>query len=978
MAIDQISTSNTFSQWLGATQGLIDKSNYYEDTTNAVFNQANVVISLSSDVNAKSLLINTQTTYANTLSASINNVSNLVNSQTATVLATSDSIRLYVNTAYSTTNTAYLSINAAYVYANAAYGFLNSAYTKSNAAYLSINAAYLVANAAYPTINAAYLTTNSAFLLANTANTSANLALSTANIALTTANAVLSYVTNVEVSTIIDNNTIDANYYIILSQNSSGTLVKTNVASQKLSFNPSLGKLYANQVNTTAVFTSNTSLVNNLNADYLDGNHGSYYAPLAGPTFTGTVTLPSTTSIGLVSSTELGYLDGVTSAIQTQLGTKAPLAGPTFTGTVVLPSTTSIGLVSSTELGYLDGVTSAIQTQLGTKAALASPTFTGVPLSPTAASDTSNTMIATTGFVTGQASVTSPNMDGVAAIGTSIKFARADHIHPSDTSRAPLSGPTFTGTVTLPSTTSIGTVSSTELGYLDGTTSAIQTQLDSKAPLTGATFTGTITLPSTTSIGLVSSTELGYLDGVTGSVQTQLDSKATLSSPSFTGTPQSTTAAVDTSNTMIATTGFVTGQASAVTPIMDGTGTVGSSTRFARADHIHPSDTSRASLASPTFTGTVTLPSTTSIGTVSSTELGYLDGVTGSVQTQLNSTIFTAGVVAKSAAYTVVAADRGKTFNCTGTFTLTLTEAATLADGFAFSVVNSGTGTITIDPNSSETIDGAITLALDTGQSCIVACNGSSFVTVGKEGGGSSAQIQTIAASVASNALTLTLNPTSLDFRSTTLTSGAINTRTVGSAISVIVPSGATLGSINAVASRLVILAIDNAGTVELAVTNLKSCPNLDETTLISTTAISTAADNTGVIYSTTARTNLPFRVVGFIDITEATAGTWATAPKLVQGCGGQALIMMSSVGYGQTWQSVSRSSGTTYYNTTGKPIMITNVAEGSEEEAAIMVDGTIIVSDRHVDGNDTSGVCAMIPPGSSYKAYGTTTYELR
>ncbi len=34
----------------------------------------------------------------------------------------------------------------------------------------------------------------------------------------------------------------------------------------------------------------------------------------------GTVTLPSTTTIGSVSSTELGYLDGVTSAIQTQLG----------------------------------------------------------------------------------------------------------------------------------------------------------------------------------------------------------------------------------------------------------------------------------------------------------------------------------------------------------------------------------------------------------------------------------------------------------------------------------------------------------------------------------------------------------------------------------------------------------------------------------------------------------------------------------
>jgi hypothetical protein len=110
-------------------------------------------------------------------------------------------------------------------------------------------------------------------------------------------------------------------------------------------------------------------------------------APLAGPTFTGTVSLPSTTSIGDISSTELGYLNGVTSAIQTQLDAKlvssdvsttyAPIANPSFTGTVVLPSTTSVGNVSSTEIGYLDGVTSAIQTQLNAKAPTADPTFTG-------------------------------------------------------------------------------------------------------------------------------------------------------------------------------------------------------------------------------------------------------------------------------------------------------------------------------------------------------------------------------------------------------------------------------------------------------------------------------------------------------------------------------------------------------------------------------------------------------------------------
>lgn len=84
-------------------------------------------------------------------------------------------------------------------------------------------------------------------------------------------------------------------------------------------------------------------------------------------TFTGTITLPSTTSAGDVSSTELQYVNGVTSAIQTQLNTKADTVGQSFTGTITLPSTTSIGDVSSTEIGYVNSVTSAIQTQLNSK-----------------------------------------------------------------------------------------------------------------------------------------------------------------------------------------------------------------------------------------------------------------------------------------------------------------------------------------------------------------------------------------------------------------------------------------------------------------------------------------------------------------------------------------------------------------------------------------------------------------------------------
>ncbi len=61
-------------------------------------------------------------------------------------------------------------------------------------------------------------------------------------------------------------------------------------------------------------------------------------------------------------------IDDELDAIDAVDALKANLAGPTFTGTVVLPSTTSIGNVSATELAYVDGVTSALQTQLNGRA----------------------------------------------------------------------------------------------------------------------------------------------------------------------------------------------------------------------------------------------------------------------------------------------------------------------------------------------------------------------------------------------------------------------------------------------------------------------------------------------------------------------------------------------------------------------------------------------------------------------------------
>ena len=155
-----------------------------------------------------------------------------------------------------------------------------------------------------------------------------------------------------------------------------------------------------------------------LDADKLDNQEGSYYLDwtnttnkpdpvitLAGDA-TGSVTLTDLTSgtltVAVVDDSHNHIISNV-DGLQTALDTKAALAGPTFTGTVTLPSTTSIGTVTNTKIGYLDGVTSAIQTQLDTKAPLASPALTGTPTAPTAAAGTNTTQVATTAFVCNEA-----------------------------------------------------------------------------------------------------------------------------------------------------------------------------------------------------------------------------------------------------------------------------------------------------------------------------------------------------------------------------------------------------------------------------------------------------------------------------------------------------------------------------------------------------------------------------------------------
>lgn len=148
-----------------------------------------------------------------------------------------------------------------------------------------------------------------------------------------------------------------------------------------------------------------------------------------------------------------------------------------------------------------------------------------------------------------------------------------------------------------------------------------------------------------------------------------------------------------------------------------------------------------------------------------------------------------------------------------------------------------------------------------------------------------------IATSMAASALTISLkgadgndpsstNPVDIVFRNATATTGTPVTRTVTSGISVVASSGSTLGHASAVEHFIYVYAIDNAGTVELAMSSVM----FEDGSIQSTTAEggAGAADSIRTLYSTTARSNVAVRLLGRLSSTQATAGTWSTAISLI------------------------------------------------------------------------------------------------
>ena len=132
--------------------------------------------------------------------------------------------------------------------------------------------------------------------------------------------------------------------------------------------------------------TSNDGSGSGLDADLLDGQEGSYYAPLASPTFTGTPAAPTATSgtnttqiatTAFVQTAVSGLVDSAPATLDTlnelaaalgddanfsttvtnSIATKLPLAGGTMTGNIVMSGAQTVdGRDLSVDGAKLDGI----------------------------------------------------------------------------------------------------------------------------------------------------------------------------------------------------------------------------------------------------------------------------------------------------------------------------------------------------------------------------------------------------------------------------------------------------------------------------------------------------------------------------------------------------------------------------------------------------------------------------------------------
>jgi len=197
---------------------------------------------------------------------------------------------------------------------------------------------------------------------------------------------------------------------------------------------------------------------------------------------------------------------------------------------------------------------------------------------------------------------------------------------------------------------------------------------------------------------------------------------------------------------------------------------------------------------------------------------------------------------------------------------------------------------------------------------------------------------------VAANALTCTVkgnggvdlaatNPGYIHQRHSTGSNSGVLRRKLTANIALTIPSGATIGHLDGKLGSLYWYLIDNGGTEELAV----SSSFMGQSGIATTTAISAASDSEGVMYSTSARTDISFRLAFISWGAQTTAGTWTANPTEAK-CGpfdmqkiGEIVAYGGGVvPYGFFLQDGSNQSRTTYAKLYSKVGTAFGVGDGS------------------------------------------------
>jgi len=178
-------------------------------------------------------------------------------------------------------------------------------------------------------------------------------------------------------------------------------------------------------------------------------------------------------------------------------------------------------------------------------------------------------------------------------------------------------------------------------------------------------------------------------------------------------------------------------------------------------------------------------------------------------------------------------------------------------------------------------------------------------------------------ATVAANALTFKLkqldgvtDPTSgkkvrIAFRSATGSLGGSEILEVNAPLSITVPSGATLGLSSSYTAIIYLYAINNSGTIELAVSASNHHGGVGRT--FNTTLLDTSSDDSGRIYSASAENGIPFRLIGHIAISQSTPGTWASGPSPVEMGDGNRQVSNRFISLSAGVSNVNVHNGITY-----------------------------------------------------------------